>query len=994
MQVAIKIALTLAIVLLLVYPFIFFKGKIGRLFPARRLRYEAPKHRRNIIFFFIALAEIIALAIIFKLFDRLSAFLYSIPFVAKLMQNTVGALNSQIDYIILAIKVLLVNLIAIYAFLFFKSFTKKFLIDFPERVREVGLLRAIFGKKKKRRKKTADTEGETGEERTKKHKKRRIPLFEHTKLDDIKKIEDNEKDAEEGKKEGEQLPRQRNKFVTWFFSLFYEGDDFEYAKGWVFRTRSILHIFTTLVFLSYALFFTAVLLSCFFEFPMPFYDFLINTMSIGDWYMYPFLSVLLIREICNCFDLPIKDHKLAEHKNEENEKIEDIKRNAEIRKLLGEIRKRFDTEHYLRYYPEVESDEMPEYVCTSVMYKSALDYIKAQMKKASGHVVQSYMEFLDAIYNEEHAYFPASFYSEAGEYLITYTYIRLMSGARLVFVVSNPAEKETLRTYISDRLMKMTGSSPKATWRVYTADERLEQADVLIATPEDFIVNDIAERHPDFFEEVCNAVFIDADKLISLDGYLCPIVATRLKNATEGRIRFVFLTLNLLKGFAAGSLPRFFCVDKVLSFSSAKENEPSSCVLWNKESKKHRIYNKSGQKGACLETIIAEQACLHGVDGVRLITESPIEHAERNILARHNVEINNFYKDVVDVNYMVYSDDKCNLSAALYACMRFRGRKKSVVHILSKPYMLREYFASKAITEDHINRFSFIQPRVTEHVERHKLSLVRIFCDATFEVGMPVSTFEQRVRNVIKAAIERKDTISSAFCRNLIEGRDPEQLRLGELAAYLVAGICDSDSYTTEEERKSCINNSVGKKAKNFYIIVDSTRNNGFSTYMEKSIIFNRVKDIFDRLLNCNRRVELRLNDEVIGKLDTFASRVHLEYVEGQSLIYNNSEYEIDHITEDGSAIYLRQENISLKNCLDTVILRHYALGKTEKIGTSAVLDNSQSILQEIRVTRCQAPMDATTFGFYSLTSDRQTIDFYRGVEGNLNYDNPKVRRS
>lgn len=991
---AIKVALSIAIVLLLLYPFVFFKGKIGVLFPSRRLRYEAPEHRKNVVFIFVAIAEIVALVFLFKLFDKLSEFLYSVPFIARLLKSTVGALNSQVDYILLAIKVIIVNLIAVYGFLFLKSFIKKLFIDFPARVKEVGLLRAIFGRRK-RRKKKKNTEGdeEEPEEQVKKKRRRRIPFFEHTRLQDAKKTgsdsnDDNNSDESEKKKD----KAPHGKVATWFLSLFYEGEDFEYARGWVFRTRAILTLFVRIILVIYLLFFTTVILSCFFRMPKAFYSFLMDTFRMGDWYLYPFMSVLLLREVCNCFDLPIMDHKLAARANREEEEISDIKRNARIRKLLGEIKKRFDTEHYLRYYPEVESDEVPEYECTSVMYKSALDYIKNLMKDSSGHVVQSYMELLDAVYNDEHTYFSASFYSEIGEYLIAYTYIRLMSGARQVFVVSNPKEKETLRTYISDRLMKMTGSSPGATWRVYTAEERLEQADILIATPEDFVVDDIAERHPAFFEEVCNAIFIDADKIISLDSYLCPIMATRLKNATGGKIRFVFLSLNLLKGFAAGSLPRFFCVDKVLSFSSAKENESSSCVLWNKESKKHRIYNKSGQKSACLETIIAEQACLHGVDGVRLITESPIEHAERNILARHNVEINNFYKDVVDVNYMIYSDDKCNLSAALYACMRFRGRKKSVVHILSKPYMLREYFASKAITEDHINRSSFIQPRVTEHVDRHKLSLVRIFCDATFETGISVTSFEERVKAVIRAAIERKDDITSAFCKNIIKNRNIDDLRLADLAAYLVAGICDNDNYTTEEEMKACIDSSRGKKAKNFYIIVDSSKNNGFATYTERSIIFNRVKEIFNYLLACNRRVELRLNDEVIGKLDTFPTRVHLEYVEGQSLIYNNSEYEIDHITADGTAIYLRQENISIKNCLDTIILRHYSLGELEKVGESAVLDNSQSILEEIRVTKYCGELNATTFGFYSLTSDRQTIDFYRGVEGNLNFDKPKQR--
>ena len=156
MLTAIKVIILVAIVLLFVYPFIFLKNKFGVLFPARRLRYEAPKTRKNFIFIFLAIAEIILLAFIFKIFDKISEIIYSIPFISSLMKSASGALSSKTHYIILAIKAILINIIAIYAFLILKGFIKKFLIDLPDRVREVGLLRAIFGKKKKSKKKKFD----------------------------------------------------------------------------------------------------------------------------------------------------------------------------------------------------------------------------------------------------------------------------------------------------------------------------------------------------------------------------------------------------------------------------------------------------------------------------------------------------------------------------------------------------------------------------------------------------------------------------------------------------------------------------------------------------------------------------------------------------------------------------------------------------------------------------------------------------------------------
>ena len=996
---AIKIILILAVLLLLSYPFIKPKGKkIRKLFVSSMLTYSAPHTRKNVFFVLLAIVEFIIAVFLFKIFDKLTQIVLSIPLIGKLLTKAIGGLNSQIDYIIFAIKMIVINLVVIYAFILLKAFLKKSILNPVFNIgkkKERFKFSSLFKKKNKGEKKDAaengtDAEDSTESEDEKIRKRRRIPDFMHTMVEDDEEESDTSSVSEGNASEEK---KQHGPLMSRFLSIFFEGDEFQFARLWVIRTRMILQSFIYLVEALYFLFIGITLVSVFFALPMPLYNLLINVLHVGEWYLYPAISLIFLQELCNIFDLPGMD-EVVEDPEKEEEKKQDINRDARLRALLAELKKRFDAEHSLRYYPETAPREVPKYKCTNRTYASALDYIGKQMESSSGRIVHSYMECLDAIYNDMNVYFPASFYSEIGEYLIAYTYIRLLSGARMIFIVSEAEEKETLRSYVTDRLMKMTGSSAYATWRVCTANERLDQADVLIATPDDFREDNIVAQYPGFFEEASNAVFIDADKMIAMDSYLCPIIATRLKKATNNRIRFVFLSLDLLKGFAAKNLPKFFCLDKVLSFSSADENEAVSYVLWNKESKKHRIYNKNGQKSTCLEIIIAEQAFEYGIDGIRLISGSPLEHAEKQVLSLHNVEINNLYKDIVDVNYMIYSDDRCNLSAALYACTRFRGKKRSVVHIISKPYLLREYFMDKVNTEDYINRSSFIQPRATEHAENHKLSLLRIFCEVTAEDGLPVEIFERKMRSVIATQQEKQEDISSVFCTELVRGKTPEDLKLSELAAYLIAGLCDNDPFEVADDRKrSCVINSVGNRAKDFYLIVDPAAQDCYALAREKKIVFNRTKEVFDYVFACNKKVELRLNDEVIGTLDTFPSRVNLEYIKGQSIIYKNAEYEIEHIAKDGSAIYLRHENISIKNCLDTFLLRNYEINSLEQIGNAGVLNNSTSKLEEIRVSMCKADFSASTYGFYSLTTDRQTIDFYHGVEGNPKIDDPNTRR-
>ena len=998
-----KILLILAVMAVLAYPLLPLPSKAKKYATFYALRYESPHNKKNLFFVLLAFVCFVLIAACMDLFYDFGEFLCGLPLLGKLFSGTASLLaglkkllGSQLNFILFVVTVISANAIILYGFVFLKGLLKKLIIDNvfgikappkEKKKKKPGfwkrLFKKLFGRKKKGGAPTPTTALETPVPTPK--KKERIPSFEHS-TEEEEPTEEPAPEPAPTEEDPEDNEPKHGLLYRFFCNLLFEGDDFEYARGGTLRTRIVLQTFIYIIEAVYAIAFLLLLISVFFPLPAGFYRFFMDVLHVNEWYVYPFISVIFLQELCNFLNAPAMPVVDEDEQKEAEEEEEERRREAKLRTLLSELKRRFDSEHLLRYYSEAEKTKKKEYVCTNQAYASALRYIRKYMEEHSGTVMQSYMECLDAIYNDNHVYFPASFYSEFGEYLIAYTYIRLLSGARMIFVVSDPNERESLKKYIRDRLKNMTGSGDGATWRVYTADERLDQADVLIASPCDFKDDNMVEQFPGFFEEASNAIFIDADRMIALDSYLCLIMARRLQRATGDRIRFVFLSLDWLKGFATGSLPKFFCIEKVLSFSSAAENEEVSYTLWQKESKNNRIYNKNGQKLTSLECILAELACEHDVDGVRLLSEAPLGHAERKILALHNVEINNMYKDVADVNFMIYSDERCNLSAALYACMRFRGRKRSIVHILSKPYLLREYFMFKAAYEMYVNRSSFIQPRVTEHAERQKISLLRVFCDATAEQGISISEFEKRMRDILAVSIERGDKNPSAYCRKLLADveNNVERMRYKELAEYLIAGLHDDAACTVET--------SEGNRAKDYYLIVDPNRQDGYALYEEKCILFNRVKDIFEKLLTCNRRVVLCLNDEVIGELDTFPTRVHREYLAGQSITFNNAEYEIEHIAEDGSAIFLRSENTGVKNCLDTVLLRRYQIESVEQHGKEGILHNTKSPLEEIRVAEQKISFVGETYGFYSLMTDRQTLDFYRGVEGNPHVKHPSIR--
>lgn len=956
---AIKVLSLVVVSIVFALPLVFLsvgrkRKKEGKTSP---LRYEAPKQRRNAVFFLIAVLLLVAFSLLAALLNRAVNFLYALPFIGTIISAVVNAMSNKTDYILLALRVLLFNAVFLWGYLIIKLAAKR-------------ILNRVFRKLEEAKSEEHKTDDEpeppkedpvdpAGDQQNNRAVRRYVHL-------PLPKQNDTEPE--------EQQESIFERIARWYLGLFFEGDSYEYGKPGAVRAKGILQMFIRLTETLYFILIMLQALSLVFSMPAWMYTFLMDWIHIDKWYMYPFIALMILQEVCNYWNADLRPHAedvMREEPEEQPVEEEPVR----LEELHNQLMRKYDEDHLLRCFPAQYRKGTTEYRETSTSYRSSLQFIRRYIELHHDHVAENYMECLDALFNDNHVYVGAPFYSEIGEYLTCYTYIRLLAGYRLVFIVSDASKMESLRTFLNERLKDLTGTTNVDGWRIFTADERLDQADILITTPSAFCDNDMAERYPDFFEEVCNAVLIDADRVVALDSYRCPIMAKTLMNATNHSIHFIFLTKYVLGGFSTATLPSFFCLNQVSNYSAAKENAPVEYYVWNLESKRHRIYHKGGQKLTSLEALIAEEACSYGVDGVRIWSSSPMEHADELSLRYHRVEINEFYKEIPKISYLIYTDDACNLAASMYVCTRFEGREKSFAHILCKPYLLREYFMSRSSLEKYINRSSIIQPRVSSHADQLKMSFLRIFCEACSGDGMSVSTFSDEVQKVIVLSSQRQETPPCPWCRDNLTLLQDTKYKLTHLVEYFIAALCDKpDTKATE---------SAAKRAKDFYLVVNHLRLDGT---IDKFISFKRAREVYACLFRHMKRVELRLNDKCIGYLDTFPERVRVEYIVGQSLIYNNVEYVIDRISEKADIIFLRSENVTMRYCLDTFFLRRYRIHSGEEL-TRGVWNFNRTNITELRTTLVHGDFDADTYGFYSLMSNNQTLDFYHGVEGVFEFD-------
>ena len=218
----IKILLMLAVLLLLAYPILPLPLKLRKFSTSYALSYQSPHNKKNIFFTLIATFITVVAAIFLGLFNQLVDILYGIPFVGSLFQQAINGLNSQVDFIAITIKMIIVNLVILYAFVIIKAFVKGLILDPIFGVKKEGTDKEkgkksggwwIFGKKKKKdsgsaeepaKKTPKEIEAEREEER--KRKRMRVPTFAHSSESEEEEPKKDTPAENEGENEEESKP--------------------------------------------------------------------------------------------------------------------------------------------------------------------------------------------------------------------------------------------------------------------------------------------------------------------------------------------------------------------------------------------------------------------------------------------------------------------------------------------------------------------------------------------------------------------------------------------------------------------------------------------------------------------------------------------------------------------------------------------------------------------------------------------------------------------
>ena len=346
----VKILIILAVLLLLFFPLLPLPLKMRRFSTFRALRYDPPHNRLNLSFVLLAVFEFVGLAIAYVAIFRLAKGLMGVSFIDRLLNKVPAVLEFNAT----VFSVLVLNIITLYTLVILKTIVK-------------NLLNCLFGfKKPKKDKKVKKKKGEEAakeDKSAKKEKKRgRIARILRSKRKKDEEEEERGEDAanppaQDGKPQERLTTAKNEKFqkehpilfrlYQKFWGLFFEKPDFTYARRYVFTAVTAIQFFIYLVEILYALVFFGMLLAVFFSVP----NFLYSALSFVTTkiYIYPFISILFLQELCNTFRSACKEPEETEKVIKREEKKKEEKKKIALNKLRSKILRRYAKNHSILF---------------------------------------------------------------------------------------------------------------------------------------------------------------------------------------------------------------------------------------------------------------------------------------------------------------------------------------------------------------------------------------------------------------------------------------------------------------------------------------------------------------------------------------------------------------------------------------------------------------------------------------------------------------------
>jgi hypothetical protein len=409
--------------------------------------------------------------------------------------------------------------------------------------------------------------------------------------------------------------------------------------------------------------------------------------------------------------------------------------------------------------------------------QAKVNHICTRLKK-DGHCIDgNYAQILTHILEEEDVIIEDPIYQELSHYFFPAIYGLLSKNKKLLVLTPHSKSAEVAVRWFQEGIHQASGLD--FAWTISTFQDAVEQnldSDILVLSPNDILQDSFIHfltkyKNTGYIEGV---IYLEAEKILSEYGLLVQLFNMKLNHITRKKPQYIVLS-QWYEGLEH-TVRELLHSDPKDTLGSLPKSEQLYYMIWKKEGEEafqSKILSKMVHRQLEPEAILLLPAKKFGVETVLTVnqgknaTRESIEelldnqihlkkygltdnqiHSLRNQIDHHE---QNLIVPVKDFGFVLARDHNQNLVDALMHWNSI-GKKSCFVHVISPPYLLRDYLSDNLEHFlDNSRKFAPIASKLSHTTWRKAFTLLERLSSDYIN--------EEDIKKTLKPFIHNDDTI-------------------------------------------------------------------------------------------------------------------------------------------------------------------------------------------------------------------------------------------
>lgn len=381
----------------------------------------------------------------------------------------------------------------------------------------------------------------------------------------------------------------------------------------------------------------------------------------------------------------------------------------------------------LRYYAGNEMDIMRDGLAYNGLNNDQLDdcdqpeilfLLSNQLKEAG--VVQSisFQNSLVALLNGRSINVRDYIQGEFLSYLAVYMNFFISQEKTFLMLCESPQRAAQIRNALVESLKKI--NKIHSIWKVADIDmaDSNEEMHILVCSYEDFVNHRLVEKRNDFFRTLSAVILSDVMNFSAQGNVQKELVFTEFEKLKQ-KIQYVIISHE--DNDSLRTAFEYYINDEIYPYKNDSMKPNLHVMVWKEESV-HKIQRclgigdeQSSYMGVAVPLALVGakydlpviSVFSNGKKGFQTYNEvMKMEHHEVARYLGWEMDLDKIIRydqfsimEHNEIDVFILYDAHCNFYSLLWAWMKYGGRQGTMIHMISPPYMLREYFA------DNLDRF-------------------------------------------------------------------------------------------------------------------------------------------------------------------------------------------------------------------------------------------------------------------------------------------------